>query len=143
MQRLMIYYDAECGFCCRIKAWLASEPAYVALRFTPRQSQAVSAVPGLIDEARPDEMVVVDDAGGVYRGAAAYLMCLWALRRWRPWASRLASPTPRPFVRQACQMLARRRQSISHTLHLRPDAAVLAQLRQEQVATCATDEDSD
>ncbi|MBI1371940.1 MAG: DUF393 domain-containing protein [Phycisphaera sp.] len=138
MRQLTVYYDAECGFCCRVRAWLVSEPSYVLMRFVPRQSTEATSRPGLIHADKPDEMVVLDSDGGVYRGTSAYLMCIWALKRWRPWAARLASPAMRPLVRQACQMLARHRLGVSDWFGLEPDAEVIDRLSRERVVGCET-----
>ena len=47
------------------------------------------------------ELVVVDDSGGVYRNGSAWIMCLYALREYREWSLRLATPALFPLARQA------------------------------------------
>jgi len=46
-----------------------------------------------IDALKPGEqLLVISDEGAVYRGAHAWIMCLWALENYREHAQRLAHP---------------------------------------------------
>ena len=58
------------------------------------------------------ELLVIDDQGGVYRGDAAFLMCLWALRKYRGWALRLATPALHPVARRAFKWISTHRGKI-------------------------------
>jgi len=114
MNELTILYDANCEFCRRVAAWLGREPAYLRLRFVAQQSeQAERLFPGVLDPRAPVELVVVSDEGGVYRDTNAYLMCLYALRRYRSWSFRLASPALKPLARNAFEMLSRHRAGLA------------------------------
>jgi hypothetical protein len=57
------------------------QPALVPLSFVALQSdEAKLRFPG-IETLRPNEqLLVISDDGAVYRGAHAWIMCLWALR---------------------------------------------------------------
>jgi hypothetical protein len=57
--------------------------------------------PGLDHRATLDEITVVGDAGQVYRGAAAWVVTLWALREHRPLAHRLSTPAGARLARGA------------------------------------------
>ncbi|MBS2032194.1 MAG: DUF393 domain-containing protein [Deltaproteobacteria bacterium] len=121
IEHLTVLYDAECGFCCRCRAWLEQQPSLVELELVSREAPGVAArFPGLAPG--DDELVVVDNAGGVYRGPDAFIVCLWALVAYRPWAMRLASPGLRPLARLAFEMVSSQRHRLAEWLSLRSDA---------------------
>jgi predicted DCC family thiol-disulfide oxidoreductase YuxK len=129
IRALSVLYDEECAFCRACAAWLRREPAFVDLRVLPAGgavarerfpelcagSATHDAEPGakIWNAVGASELVVVDDAGGVYRKENAYLICLWALRRYRLWAFRLSRPRVKPLTCRAFAALARRRRWIS------------------------------
>ncbi len=121
MTRLTVLYDERCGFCCRCRDWLARRRQIVALEFVAaRSADAAQRFPGLhVDTV--EELVVIDDEGGVYRGDEAFLMCLWALEETREWSRRLASPEWRGLARRGFLELSARRQGISRLLGLRDE----------------------
>lgn len=57
--------------------------------------------PGLDHGATLEEITVVGDAGQVYRGTAAWIVTLWALREQRPLAHRLSTPSGARLARGA------------------------------------------
>lgn len=125
MRRLTILYDAQCAVCRFCRTWMEEQPAYLELDFYPRQALGlVDRFEGLKDRIAPDELVVVNDEGGVYRGDAAYLMCLYALKEYRAWSLRLAEPALRPLAARFFRVLASNRYRLSRWLAPR-DAAVL------------------
>ncbi|HEV3027083.1 MAG TPA: DCC1-like thiol-disulfide oxidoreductase family protein, partial [Planctomycetota bacterium] len=80
IHRLTVLYDATCGFCIRCEGWLIRQPAFVELEFCAAGSrEAARRFPELLASGTPEELTVIDDEGGIYRGARAWLMCLWAL----------------------------------------------------------------
>jgi predicted DCC family thiol-disulfide oxidoreductase YuxK len=89
--RLTILYDETCGFCRRCRDWLLAQSCLVQVELLPAGSvvarERYGAVPWL-----GRELVAVDDRGRVWVGPAAFLTCLWATARYRPWAYRLAGP---------------------------------------------------
>src|SRR5437879_3746600 len=98
MQTLYVMYHPHCGLCTEIRDWLGKQPAYVRFRLLPSDSEAArQKFPTL----PPGELAVVSDAGQVWLGDRAFLLCLWALREYRGWARKLASPMLRPMARQA------------------------------------------
>ena len=114
MKRLTVLYDAECALCRRVRVWLARQPAYVPLVFVPLQSPEIArCFPG-IEELRPEEeIVVISDAGDVWRGGSAWITVLWALRDYREWSQRLAHPALIPLARRACSLVSENRHAIS------------------------------
>jgi predicted DCC family thiol-disulfide oxidoreductase YuxK len=121
MERLLVLYDAECGFCWRVKAWLRSQPAYLKLEFLAQQSAEAHQRYGELIEADDGmEVIVVADDGRVYRGDRGYIMCLYALKRYRRWSYRLASLPLQPLARNAFAMLTRHRHALSRLLGKHP-----------------------
>lgn len=110
MRGLTVLYDARCRLCRGASAWLREQQAYVPLHFLPAGSpQAVARFPQLDTERQLQELTVVADDGRVWREDAAWITCLWALRSYRGWALRLASPAMRPRARAFFRLLSRSR----------------------------------
>ena len=122
LRRLTVLYDASCGFCVRCRHWLEREPRHVALEFVPARSElAARRFPGL--RAGADELVVVSDPGEVYRADKAFIMCLWALRRHRARAMRLARPASRALARTVFATLSANRGWLSRLFGSERDEA--------------------
>jgi predicted DCC family thiol-disulfide oxidoreductase YuxK len=94
VRRLTVLYDAECALCAFLRGWLVRQRQLVPLDLVPAGSeQARRRFPALDHRATLDDITVVGDAGQVYRGAAAWIVTLWALREYRPLAHRLSTPS--------------------------------------------------
>ncbi|CAL9474307.1 hypothetical protein SUDANB145_02892 [Streptomyces sp. enrichment culture] len=94
VRRLTVLYDAECALCAFVRDWLTRQQHLVELEPVPAGSaEARRRFPGLDHAATLDEITVVGDGGQVYRGAAAWIVVLWALREHRPLAHRLSTPS--------------------------------------------------
>jgi predicted DCC family thiol-disulfide oxidoreductase YuxK len=90
---LTVLYDAQCSLCSFVRDWLGKQSQLVPLRFVPAGSdEARGAFPALDHRTTLEEITVVGDGGQVYRGSAAWVVCLWALREQRPLAHRLGTP---------------------------------------------------
>jgi hypothetical protein len=74
----------------------------------------------------------------VWLGDRAFLMCLWALRAYRGWARRLASPALRPLARQAFEAVSRNRASVSGLLGLKSETELRKRLSEVTIPTCPT-----
>jgi predicted DCC family thiol-disulfide oxidoreductase YuxK len=135
MRYLTVAYDEQCGLCARLSQWLREQPKWIPLRLVPT-SLAARLYPTLATRLQHVELVVVSDEGGVYWGDHAWLMCLYALRRYRPWATRLSEPTLLPLARQAFALLSYNRRQISKWLSLRSDAELAAELRAVNAPRC-------
>ncbi|MGW3336407.1 thiol-disulfide oxidoreductase DCC family protein [Streptomyces sp. NPDC001009] len=107
---LTVLYDAECALCTHLRDWLVRQSQLVPLELVPAGSaEARTRFPG-IDPARTlEEVTVIGDSGQVYRGTAAWIVVLWALREHRPLAHRLSSPTGAVLARGAVLAAARYR----------------------------------
>lgn len=138
MQKLFILYDERCGLCRWARRWLERQPAFLELEFLPAEREETRRrYPMLASQGRPEELVVVSDEGGVYRGGSAWVMVLYALRDYREWSLRLGSPALLPLARQLFQLLSTHRGALSHWLRLDADDATLqAALRNEVAPSC-------
>lgn len=97
MRSLTVLYDADCRVCCQARRWLERQPQLVALRFVPAASRAAARLYPELDPAETlRQITLVGDDGSVYRGAKAWVMCLWATERYRHFADKLASPKLMP-----------------------------------------------
>jgi predicted DCC family thiol-disulfide oxidoreductase YuxK len=105
MEKLRVVYDADCAFCVRCRWWLAMQPAYITLEFLAAGSpEAARRFPSLAG-ARED-LTVIDEDGGVYRGPDAFIMCLYALVDYRELSEELAAPMLRPFAKAAFRLVS-------------------------------------
>jgi len=102
VRALTVLYDPECSLCTLVRDWLVRQPKWVPLETVPAGSaEARRRFPGLDHRATLEEITVVGDAGQVYQGAAAWIVSLWALRRYRPLAHRLSTPSGARLARGA------------------------------------------
>lgn len=114
MKTLYVLYDAKCELCRRVRVWLQGQPAFVPLAFVALQSPDLDQrFPGITAMEPARQILVVSDSGDVWRGADAWILCLWALREYREWSQRLASPLLRPFAMRVCDMVSRNRHRFS------------------------------
>jgi predicted DCC family thiol-disulfide oxidoreductase YuxK len=97
-----VLYDAGCPLCSHVRSWLERQWQLVPLEFVPAGSeQAAQRFPDL-DQARTlREITVISDGGEVYEAAAAWVVCLWALKGHRATAHRLSTPTGARLARAA------------------------------------------
>jgi predicted DCC family thiol-disulfide oxidoreductase YuxK len=122
VRKLTVLYDATCGFCVRCREWLESQPAFLELECLWSGSADVARrFPGVVAPG-PADLVVVSDEGGVYRGAQAWIMCLYALRDYREWSLRLARPALLPFARRAFETVSASRGLLSWVFGLSVEA---------------------
>jgi predicted DCC family thiol-disulfide oxidoreductase YuxK len=136
MKKLYVLYDATCGVCLHAQGWMGRQTSLVDLEFVSAGSPVARMLfPELAGAS--EELTVVSDAGEVWRGASAWLMCLWALAEFREWSHRLASPGLAPLARQAFELLSKNRRKLSDWLRLMPEEAVADQLQSGASPACA------
>ncbi|MGW2278847.1 thiol-disulfide oxidoreductase DCC family protein [Streptomyces sp. NPDC001770] len=110
VHRLTVLYDAQCSLCVHVRHWLRGQRQLVPLELVPAASEeARRRFPELDHAATLEEITVVGDQGQVYLGAAAWVVCLWALAEHRPKAHWLSSPAAAPFARGAVLAAAKYR----------------------------------
>ena len=136
MNRLTVLYDNECGFCVKCRWWLVEQPKFVDMDFLPsRGREAADLFPELVQDR--EELIVVSDEGAVYKGTHAWLMCLWALREYREWSLRLATPGLMPLARGAFALISASRKKLSSWLHLATEAEIARELETADPPHCA------
>jgi len=129
MKQLTVLYDPTCGMCVRCRGWLAKQPKLIDLRFVPmgssRQRDLYPSLEARTDEqGRPDEMVVIDDGGNIYREDKAWVMCFYALRNYRALSMRMARPGAAALARRAYTLISANRRGISKLCGMAPDEAI-------------------
>jgi predicted DCC family thiol-disulfide oxidoreductase YuxK len=140
MKKLHILFDASCEFCWRCRGWLQEQPAFLELEFIPSKSaEAARRFPGVLENnpARgpscslksADDLVVVSDEGGVYRGPDAFIMCLYALQEYREYSAWLTRPLLRPLARQMFEMLSKNRWIINQWFYAGGEAHLAEKLQ--------------
>lgn len=119
--QLTVLFDASCGLCRRAARWLRAQRAYVRLELIPAAGiEARRRFPGLDRASTLERLTVVADDGRVWRGAKAWVMCLWALEGYRGWAATLGHPDRLPWARRFVDRVSRNRHRISAWLDRGP-----------------------
>jgi predicted DCC family thiol-disulfide oxidoreductase YuxK len=96
-QRLVVVYDENCALCRRCRQWLEIQPTHLSIEFLAAGSDTARNRYGQVPWLGAD-LVVVDDAGGVWAGPAAFIVCLWATVRYRVWSYRLSGRAFAPLA---------------------------------------------
>src|SRR5438876_6017750 len=97
-ETLTVIYDESCALCRRCRDWLLTQPCMVSVELVPSGDPATRARFPELTPWLGRDLVVVDDRGHAWVGPAAFLTCLWATARYRPWAYRLAGPRLAPLA---------------------------------------------
>ncbi len=133
MDGLWVLYDSRCELCLRIRHWISVQEAWFPVRAVAAGSdEARRMFPGF----ETDDLFVVASDGRYWRGGHAWLMVLFAMKRYRWLAMRLASPALRPLARQAFAMVSENRRRISRFWELSPDEEIGRALRGQRVPGC-------
>ena len=136
MERLTILFDTRCGFCLKVAEWLSEQETYFEIELlAARGKLAAERYPELQDVAG-EEMLAIDDSGGVYRGSAAYIIILYALKRYREWSFRLSSPLLFPIARKAFHLVSQNRSNISALLRLPSLDQLQAAIEKQPAPVC-------
>ena len=131
MHTLTLFYDARCGICSRFRHWMESQAAYVRLEFLPYDSpEALRRCPRLPELRADEEIVVMGDDGSLWQGAAAWVIALWALREYRAWSARLATPAGMALAKQLVHWISGHRIGLSKLLRYRSDLELADASRQ-------------
>ncbi len=110
VRRLTVLYDAQCSLCRFLRDWLMRQRQLVPLDAVPVGSEeARSRFPYLDHASTFEEITVVGDGGQVYRGPAAWVVCLWALAEYRPLSHRFSTPSGLRLARGAVLAAAKYR----------------------------------
>ncbi|WP_457031162.1 thiol-disulfide oxidoreductase DCC family protein [Kitasatospora sp. P5_F3] len=113
VRRLTVLHDPHCGLCRRLTHWLRGQRQLVPLEFVEVAGpEARRRFPELDHDASLGEITVVADTGEVWRGAHAFVTCLWALAEHRSLAARLGTPAGLPLARAAAFAASRYRSAV-------------------------------
>jgi predicted DCC family thiol-disulfide oxidoreductase YuxK len=135
MKRLYVLFDAKCELCRRVRFWLDKQQTFVPLAFVPLQAPDLEErFPGVTELEPARQILVIADNGDVWRGADAWIMCLWALREYRQWSQRLAGPLLRPFARRICEMVSANRHRFNDWFQGSSTSEIATQLAAEHPA---------
>ena len=107
MTRLYLLYDARCSLCRRVRDWVVRQPAWWPVAPIAAGSEEARR---RFPEIEPGELTVVASDGRYWRGDHAWLMVLFALKAYRGWSRRLASPLLLPLARKAFATLSEHRE---------------------------------
>lgn len=113
--RLTVIYDDHCELCRRCRHWLATQHTLVDLRFLAASDAEVSQLYGHLPWYRI-ELMVVTDTGVAWVGPEAFVMCLWATRRWRSASYRISGRAFRPVAEKFFHTLSSNRSVVSGML---------------------------
>ncbi|MFM2170120.1 MAG: hypothetical protein RI957_349 [Verrucomicrobiota bacterium] len=135
-----VYYDGRCGMCCSFHEWINRQPRAFPITFIPYQApHAETVFPGLgtLDPAR--EMVVRTSDRNIFRGAEAWVWCLYSCANHQETARRLAGPRLLPIAIHACRVLAANRHALSKVFFRTKDKAVKKELHRMNRPECEGD----
>ncbi|MBK7584793.1 MAG: DUF393 domain-containing protein [Myxococcales bacterium] len=119
MDSLTILYDSSCQLCVHCREWLETQPSFVPMEFVPCDSSEARRRFGQIPWLG-GQLVVVASDGRVWAGAAAFVMCLWALVQYREWAERLSSPALAPLAERFFRVVSAERRRLGSLFTHRP-----------------------
>ncbi len=113
--RLTVIYDEKCELCRRCRHWLATQPTYVELNFLACGDRRVTELYQDYPFFRT-ELMVLTDIGQAWIGPEAFLMCLWATRRWRAMSFRMTGTAFAPLAERFFHALSDNRATVSGLL---------------------------
>ncbi|MGI9607565.1 MAG: DCC1-like thiol-disulfide oxidoreductase family protein [Acidimicrobiales bacterium] len=113
--RLTVVYDDTCELCRRCRQWLATQPTLVDLGFLASSDPSARLRYGHLPWYKV-ELMVVADSGHAWIGPEAFLMCLWATRRWRATSFRLNGTAFAPVAERFFHALSSNRSVVSGML---------------------------
>ena len=140
MHTLYVLFDSQCALCRQCRRWLERQPAFLELCFLPLGSEVIACkFPGIQQFHPREQLVVVTDEGALYQGSHAWIMCLYALKEYREWSQRLASPALLPLARRVCELVSDNRLSISRWFRSLDDTRLGDELTAHRLGTCKED----
>jgi len=86
------------------------------------------------------QLVVRNDSGGMYRGAAAWVQCMLACLSYTDLGERLSSPLLMPVAQKACHLAACNERALREIFSVQNDEEVLAELEGAFLPSCQVDE---
>ena len=140
IEKIEVYYDGRCGMCCSFHEWINRQPRAFGIEFIAYQAaRAEQIFPGVgrLDPAR--EMIVRTCGNEIFRGAEAWVLCLYSCANHQTAARRLAGPTLLPIAIHSCRLLAANRHALSKIFFRSKDKKVREELHQMKPPNCDGD----
>jgi len=136
-----IFYDSRCGVCSSFIKWLHQQPCSCNVNYVSYQSGRgeewfQSMAMGELER----QLVVRNDSGGMYRGAAAWVQCMLACLSYTDLGERLSSPLLMPVAQKACHLAACNERALREIFSVQNDEEVLAELEGAFLPSCQVDE---
>jgi predicted DCC family thiol-disulfide oxidoreductase YuxK len=133
MNRLYVLYDSRCVLCRRIRDWLREQPSHFPVVLLAGGSmEARQKFPSVA----PGELTVIAADGRLWKGDHAWVAVLFALKRYRAWARRLARPMLLPLARQAFAAVSEHRNGLGWWMGIAGEDEVARHLRDVAVPGC-------
>lgn len=122
MKKLTVLYDDNCGMCSGFRKFFSAEPVYLELEFVGLNHPTVTSRFPWIGHFQPEkELVVVADTGEIYQGADAWIMVLYASRRFREVSANLSAPGMKGKAKAFCEFVSANRHGMSRFLGMKGD----------------------
>lgn len=137
IEGIEVYYDGRCGMCCSFHEWINRQPRAFRIEFIPYQAPHAERIfPGLntLDPAR--EMIVRTGGGEIFRGAEAWVWCLYSCTNYQPAARRLGGPGMLTVAIHTCRVLAANRHALSKVFFRKKDKVVREELHKMAAPEC-------
>jgi len=136
---LTVFYDPACGVCSRFREWLETQALWLTVEFMGYdEPEAEDVMPELSLLEADKECVVLANDGHWWQGADAWLVCLWATKGYRLWASRLAAPVFRPVLLQVVDLISSNRLKLSRLMRMVSDRELAEELVNHEVECAGT-----
>jgi len=111
---LAVFFDQDCNLCRACRRWLLAQDKFLPVEFMPYQSSRARRICPQLLSLNPDkEIVVMADNGQIYQGGSAWIMCLYALKKYRELSFKLAHPMLLPLAKKMCHVISERRMVLS------------------------------
>ena len=136
-----IFYDSRCGVCSSFIKWLHQQPCSCNVNYVSYQSGRgeewfQSMAMGELER----QLVVRNDSGGMYRGAAAWVQCMLVCLSYADLGERLSSPLLMLVAQKACHLAACNERALREIFSVQNDEEVLAELEGAFLPSCQVDE---
>lgn len=111
VNKLEVYYDAECELCIYLMDFLKTNIVPQLLHCTPYQEKECNEELMLLNPQK--ELVIRVNSERYYQGGEAWVICLLQVKRYH-WLGKLLNfPVFFPFVKQLARWIALRRRAVN------------------------------
>ncbi len=132
-----VYYDGQCGMCCTFHEWINEQQRAYEVKFIPYQSERAELLfPGVMALDPASEMIVRTNDGELFRGAQAWVLCLYSCSSYQKVAVKLGGPLLLPVAIKACNVLAANRHKLSKVFFGKKDKIVAKELHKMPTPKC-------